>query len=436
MPAAATTVPVTTVPASAGPAATPAKTSPAPDATAPMSRRAARLARAAQQPATAAVAPQPEAGATDTLETVVAVPVSTTHASASSVESPVAAPAAVEIDELFELIEPTIDPEPMAESEADVHAQAAAAEATETFADAQDAASDIDAFEIAARLFAFTGETPVQAAAAAADVDAEHEAEPAAEPGPAHTPARGTRVSLRRLAAASFSIGVMGIVGLLAVGMTTPAEAVAAASGSTAALNAAAPAGVDVDTEVDEEELQAYVAPVGTENAEVVRTESYDTVTMAELAYESGIRNFSNFFVNDPNSAIQWPFAVGVPISYGYGMRSGRLHEGIDFTPGAGSPIQSIAEGTVRVATDAGGAYGVHVIVDHIIDGQLISSHYAHMQYGSIRVQVGQQIPVGTVLGLTGNTGRSFGAHLHFELLAGGTDSFDPLPWLREHAGG
>ena len=75
-----------------------------------------------------------------------------------------------------------------------------------------------------------------------------------------------------------------------------------------------------------------------------------------------------------------------VPISYGFGMRSGRMHEGVDFTPGAGSPIQAIADGVVRVATNSGGAYGVSVIIDHKIDGQLVSSRYAHMQYGSLQV--------------------------------------------------
>ena len=166
------------------------------------------------------------------------------------------------------------------------------------------------------------------------------------------------------------------------------------------------------------------------------RTETYSTVTTAQLAAQSGIKNFSNFFVNDPNSAIQWPFAVGVPISYGFGMRSGRMHEGVDFTPGAGSPIQAIADGVVRVATNSGGAYGVSVIIDHQIDGQLVSSHYAHMQYGSLQVAVGQHVTVGTIIGRTGNTGRSYGAHTHFEILMNGTTPIDPIPWLRAHAGG
>ncbi len=82
--------------------------------------------------------------------------------------------------------------------------------------------------------------------------------------------------------------------------------------------------------------MQAYVAPATAENGQLDRAENYATVTMAQLAQESGIQNFSNFFVNNPNSPIQWPFAVGVPISYGFGQRSGEFHEGVDFTPGRG----------------------------------------------------------------------------------------------------
>jgi murein DD-endopeptidase MepM/ murein hydrolase activator NlpD len=359
---------------------------------------------------------------------------------------PVSAP--VEPVEPFELLEPEAVPAPVSEvpvaAEQEIVADAATpAEtltptASEPTAFAADEASVIDEFEAAARLFSFTGETPVQAEAIGSEALDRESADDESDQRDAtpHIVSRGTREARRaivkRVAATSFSVGVMGIVGLLTVGMTTPAEAVAAVSGIDNPVSVVELAAKDTE----EEEIQAYVAPVGTESAEVARTESYSTTTVAELARESGIRNFSNFFVNDPNSAIQWPFAVGVPISYGYGWRSGRMHEGVDFTPGNGSPIQSIAEGTVRVASNAGGAYGAHVIVDHIIDGELISSHYAHMQYGTIAVSVGQKVEVGTTLGLTGNTGRSYGAHLHFELLAGGTTPIDPIPWLRQHAGG
>lgn len=317
--------------------------------------------------------------------------------------------------------------------------QAPATEASEPVA--EPAASDVDEFELAARLFSFTGEVFIQAPAAATEpTEAEEAPVDAEKPAVSHVASRKPRAprgaGFKRMAAASFSVGVMGIVGLMTVSMTTPAEAVAAASGTGIAMSVVAPGGGTTITEVDADEIQAYVAPAGVEAETLDRAGSYDTATVAELASQAGIKNFSNLFHNDPNAAIQWPFAVGVTMSYGFGMRSGRMHEGIDFTPGAGSPVQAIADGTVRVASESGGAYGVHVIIDHVIDGQLVSSHYAHMQYGSLQVVPGQKVTVGTVIGRTGNTGRSYGAHTHFEILMNGTTPIDPMPWLREHAGG
>ncbi|MAP62729.1 MAG: hypothetical protein CMH34_03085 [Microbacterium sp.] len=293
-----------------------------------------------------------------------------------------------------------------------------------------------DDFEVAARVLNFTGETPVQQAAPAAKTTSTEQTADLGAAVAAHdTPRRLRGASFKRLAAASFSVGVMGAVTLLAVGTTTPAEAVAAATGESVATAVMAPGATDITAE-DEEQIQAYVAPEGVQNLQITRSESYDTETYAEVAAESGIANTSDLFYNDPNGEIQWPFAVGVPMSSGFGYRWGALHEGVDFTPGAGSPIQAVADGVVREATESGGAYGVHVIIDHVIDGELVSTHYAHMQYGSIQVQVGQEIEVGTTVGLVGNTGRSYGAHLHFEVLMGGETAIDPIPWLREHAGG
>ncbi|MET0296535.1 MAG: peptidoglycan DD-metalloendopeptidase family protein [Microbacterium sp.] len=325
--------------------------------------------------------------------------------------------------EPFELIAPEVVDS--------AEAEPVEAETLETVADedAQPAASDVDEFEAAARLFSFTGETPIVAETAPEAPTSE------SEPVAHVAPRRSRGGSFKRVVGASFSIGVMGVVGLLTVGLTTPAEAVAIAGGTDVSTSLRVSATTPIDA-ADEDEIQAYVAPAGVENADISKVESYSTVTMAEMAAQAGIKNVSNFFVNDPTAAIQWPFQVGVPITYGFGMRSGTMHQGVDFVPGAGAPIQAIADGTVRVATNSGGGYGVHVIIDHVIDGELVSSHYAHMITGSIQVTEGQKVTVGTVLGKTGNTGRSFGAHTHFEILLNGTTPIDPIPWLREHAGG
>ena len=110
------------------------------------------------------------------------------------------------------------------------------------------------------------------------------------------------------------------------------------------------------------------------------------------------------------------------------------MHEGTDFIPGAGAQIQAVAEGVVRISTDSGDAYGVTIIIDHVVDGQQVFTRYAHMEYDWRQVQVGDTVSVGEYIGRVGDTGRSFGAHLHFEVLQNGSTAIDPLSWLRERS--
>lgn len=111
---------------------------------------------------------------------------------------------------------------------------------------------------------------------------------------------------------------------------------------------------------------------------------------------------------------MQWPFRVGVPVSSGFGYRvppcgsCSSYHRGVDLTPGIGTPIQAMADGVVTVAT-SDGTYGEYVVIEHLIDGQRVESLYAHMLSGSTAVQVGQQVKVGELVGLVGNTGLSTG---------------------------
>ncbi|WP_417505420.1 peptidoglycan DD-metalloendopeptidase family protein [Microbacterium sp.] len=292
---------------------------------------------------------------------------------------------------------------------------------------------DVDAFERASRAFR-TGSIPTVDSSAAAFTAQKPSATGSAQPdAPAHVVARRPR-SFRKVVAVGASVGVMSLAGLLAVSMTLPAEAVAAVQGtSVAATSLVSAAAADAKGAADDE-IQAFVAPSGVENESLTRSDDFSTVSLVQVAAEQGINYSGEIFTNDPDAAIQWPFLVGVGMSYGYGMRSGRLHEGIDFVPGDGAPVQAIADGTVRIATEQGGAYGVTVYIDHVIDGSVITSHYSHMQYGSLQVKAGETVKVGTVVGKTGNTGRSYGAHMHFELIVNGS-TIDPMPWLKENAG-
>ncbi|MGZ0212894.1 MAG: M23 family metallopeptidase [Actinomycetales bacterium] len=143
-------------------------------------------------------------------------------------------------------------------------------------------------------------------------------------------------------------------------------------------------------------------------------------------------------FTNNPAGTIQWPFAGEVPITSGFGPRNAcsfcsSNHAGLDFAPGEGFPIQSIADGVVSEVNLAPGGYGVHVYIDHVINGQSVRSLYAHMQWGSPAVAVGQPVTVGQLVGRVGNTGASTGPHLHLEIHLDGKP-VDPYAWLTTNA--
>lgn len=309
--------------------------------------------------------------------------------------------------------------------------------ASSTHTSPQDAGPAVDEFELAAKVFSFTGETPVQVARAA--VDAEEHARRTTRVRMAEQPRRPRRgrVLLKRAAAASFSISVVGVVGLLAIGTTTPVTAVGAFGQDVSGdISLAAQA-----TDADAPEIQAYVAGSDAGETTLARSGEYDIESMADVAAQSGVTQFAGTWVNDETAAVQWPFPVGVPISAQFGSKSylskfSRPHRGTDLTSGAGAEVHAVAAGTVRIATEAGGDYGVTVVIDHIIDGKLVSTRYGHMQYGSLRVSPGETVDAGDVIGRVGSTGKSTGAHLHLEVLLGGTTRIDPMPWLEEHTEG
>lgn len=72
------------------------------------------------------------------------------------------------------------------------------------------------------------------------------------------------------------------------------------------------------------------------------------------------------------------------------------------------------------------GSYGNYVLLDH---GNGYQTLYGHMEYGSVHVNVGDSVNEGEVIGYMGNTGESFGAHLHFEVRHNG-NRIDPYPYI------
>lgn len=179
------------------------------------------------------------------------------------------------------------------------------------------------------------------------------------------------------------------------------------------------------------EPAQTQALVVDGESDATTETRDSFTVTLPPPV-RAGFASLS--YINLSTSAVQWPFASS-PISSDFGGRTApcrgcsSFHNGVDFTPGAGTPIASMAAGVVREVNHSSSGLGTHVIIDHQIDGQLVSSVYGHMQAGSAAVVPGQTVAVGALVGLVGNTGASTGAHLHFEVHVQGAPT-DPFAWL------
>jgi len=118
----------------------------------------------------------------------------------------------------------------------------------------------------------------------------------------------------------------------------------------------------------------------------------------------------------------------------GYGWRSqicgpsycsSSFHEGVDLAAGCGANILAAAAGTVEYAGYNGG-YGNYVRINH---GNGIATGYGHIVDGGILVGYGQYVEAGTVIAYEGNTGNSFGCHLHFEVYINGATT-NPIDFM------
>lgn len=119
--------------------------------------------------------------------------------------------------------------------------------------------------------------------------------------------------------------------------------------------------------------------------------------------------------------------------SSGFGMRGSENHKGLDIASGGTVPIVAAASGTV-IRSEYSSSYGHVVYISHNINGKTYTTLYAHMR--SRAVQQGQVVQQGQQIGIMGNTGISFGQHLHFEIHVGSwnaakSNAVDPMPYLQ-----
>lgn len=122
------------------------------------------------------------------------------------------------------------------------------------------------------------------------------------------------------------------------------------------------------------------------------------------------------------------PFSIPVKASFrftsGFGPRWGRLHAGTDFAAPIGTPIYATADGVISHAGWASG-YGRLIKIRHAFG---IETRYAHLN--AMDVRVGQRVSRGERIGAMGNSGRSTGPHLHYEVRVNG-NPVNPMTYIR-----
>lgn len=117
----------------------------------------------------------------------------------------------------------------------------------------------------------------------------------------------------------------------------------------------------------------------------------------------------------------------GFTFTSAFKMRWGRMHTGNDLACPTGTPISAMSTGEVIFTGWMGG--GGNTTKIRYWDGTV--SFYEHQS--RISATVGQKVAPGDIVGYVGNTGHSFGSHLHLEIHPGGGGPVDPHPWMTKH---
>lgn len=162
----------------------------------------------------------------------------------------------------------------------------------------------------------------------------------------------------------------------------------------------------------------------------------------ASAAPQAGAATQGETGLFDPSlltdSAVRYPFDRPMPLTDGFGYRVApveQFHDAQDIAAPAGSEIKAIASGLVLEAGWTSDGCGFGLKVQHLVDGETLTSRYCHMESGSHAYRRGDEIRIGDVAGRVGNTGMAFGAHLHLALRLEG-EPIDPLPYIAAKAAG
>jgi len=132
--------------------------------------------------------------------------------------------------------------------------------------------------------------------------------------------------------------------------------------------------------------------------------------------------------VNIKQGTLRWPLDV-VRVSSRFGQRGRHFHEGIDLKAAIGTPVYSAESGTVLYAASRIRGYGKMVVIRHAGAAKGLATIYAHNS--KLLVRPGQKVKKGQKIAISGQTGKSNGPHLHFEIRSG-VAAIDPEILLKQ----
>lgn len=132
------------------------------------------------------------------------------------------------------------------------------------------------------------------------------------------------------------------------------------------------------------------------------------------------------------------PVLKSFPISSPFGWRekpSPKFHNGIDFAVPVGTDILSMCSGHIIRAgwendSDKSAGFGLRIMQQTVIDDQIYFVWYGHLS--KIFLSPGEVIKAGQLIGLSGNTGRSTGPHLHVQVRKKDTSQYFDMEWADE----
>lgn len=155
-------------------------------------------------------------------------------------------------------------------------------------------------------------------------------------------------------------------------------------------------------------------ARITRQNGEIVDKEVLETETIKKPVKKIVVKGTKKVPKTAPTGKLVTP-VYGYTMTSPFGWRWGRMHEGVDMACATGTPIRAADGGTVIYAGWYSG-YGLFIEIDH---GGGRHTRYGHCS--AVDVSVGEKVYQGQVIGAVGNTGNSYGSHLHFEVTEGGS---------------